>query len=247
MRTAPPRGPENGISVDLPERVRLRDGTEAMIWPLLPTDRSGLREHFELLSLESRYHRFMTPVPRLTETMLDHLVDDVDQVDHVALVLFVLPEDEAEAPGGIARIIRYPDQPADADVAVTVVDRWQGRGVATALLGALMRHRPAGVTRIVTEVCTDNAASLAMLRRLGRLTVTDRSKGCLDVVVDLSEPPAAHSESDIGGAAGPPAAPEPSSRAPRQTLFQRSAGRSVDLKDSPDEKNPSDPTDRGAR
>ena len=85
----------------------------------------------------------------------------------------------------IARIVRYPDQPTAADVAVTVADEWQGRGVATALLQALMRHRPVGVTQIVTEVAADNAASLAMLRRLGDLRATSSGHGTFSVVVDI--------------------------------------------------------------
>ena len=37
-----------------------------------------------------------------------------------------------------------------------------------------MRQRPAGVTRIVTAVSADNAAALAMLRRLGTYRATPR-------------------------------------------------------------------------
>lgn len=167
------------------ETVRLRDGTEALIWPLLPTDRDALSEQYEHLSEDSRFHRFLGAVPHLTEELLAHLVDDVDGVDHVAFVLFALPEDGPEVPAGIARIVRYPDRPTAADVAVTVADAWQGRGVATALLRALMRHRPVGVTQIVTEVAGDNAASLAMLQRLGDLQATPSGHGTYSVVVDI--------------------------------------------------------------
>lgn len=168
------------------DRVRLRDGTDAIIWPLLPTDGRALKELYEHLSPASRYHRFMSGVPHLTEPMLHKLVDLVDGVDHIALVLFVLPDDGPDAPAGIARIARYPDEPEAADVAVTVVDEWQGHGVATALLEALAAQRPRGVTRIVTEVTVDNAASLAMLERLGTAQVTAAGNGCLDVVVELA-------------------------------------------------------------
>lgn len=169
------------------EQVQLRDGTDAIIWPLLPTDRDALREEYDDLSEESKFHRFLAPVPKLTEHMLDQLVDNVDGVHHVALVLFVLPQQAPDAPAGIARIARYPGSPSEADVAVTVLDEWQGRGVATALLASLMRVRPAEVTKIVTEVSADNPASLAMLRRLGETDVTPAGTGCLHVVVHLPE------------------------------------------------------------
>lgn len=167
--------------------VRLRDGTQAITWALLPSDREGLREAYEHLSPSTKLHRFLAPVPHLTEAMLDRLVDEVDGVDHVALVLFVLDPDEDGAPAGLARMIRYQDQPTEADVAVTVADEFQGRGVATALLAELMRQRPVGVKRIVTEVAADNPASLSMLRRLGPTEVTNVGINRLRVTVELPE------------------------------------------------------------
>lgn len=166
--------------------VRLAEGTRAFIWPLLRVDREALREGYETLSAESRHHRFLSGVPHLTDSMLDHLVDEVDGIDHVALAFIVLDDDNLGTPVGVARMIRYSDRPTDADLAVTVIDSWQGRGVATALLSELVRERPVGVIRIVTTVAADNAASLAMLRRLGDTTTTPAGINRLDVVVDLT-------------------------------------------------------------
>lgn len=166
------------------ERLTLRDGTPCWVWPLIQTDRASLAREFESLSPESRRHRFLSPVVRLNEAMLRHLVDEVDGIHHVALVLMVEVGDDLE-PAGIARCVRYPDQPDAADLAVTVKDEWQGRGAATVLLTALMAQRPEGVTHIITEVAADNVASLAMLRRLGPTRVYETGLGILDVEVDL--------------------------------------------------------------
>lgn len=165
--------------------VRLRDGTEAFVVPLLPANREALQQEYEHLSSKTRFGRFLTAVPELSDAMLDRLVDDVDGVDHVALVLLVVTEDGTELPLGLARIIRYPDDPTAADVAVTVVDEQQGRGVATALLEVLMRRRPKGVERIDTVINASNAASLAMLRRLGEVEVSETESGTQHVVVEL--------------------------------------------------------------
>ena len=147
-----------------------------------------LREAYEHLSPESRRRRFLGTVPHLTRAMLDHLVDEVDGVDHVALVLVVISDDHEGVPVGLARMIRYADDPTAADVAVTVVDEWQGRGVATALLAELVRERPEGVTHIVTTVAADNAASLAMLARLGTVASTPVEDNRVDVRIDLTPP-----------------------------------------------------------
>lgn len=170
--------------------VRLRDGSPAITWALLPSDREGLREAYEHLSPVSKLYRFLAPVPHLTDAMLDRLVDEVDQVDHVALVLFVLDPDQDGAPAGIARMIRYADEPTAADVAVTVADDYQGRGVASALLAQLVEQRPVGVERIVTEVAADNPASLAMLRRLGPTSAAGAGINRLQVSVELPPVPA---------------------------------------------------------
>jgi RimJ/RimL family protein N-acetyltransferase len=165
--------------------LTLRNGRRALAWSVLPGDREAIRQGYEQLSPESRYHRFLTGVPHLTEPLLDHLVDEVDGVDHVALVLFVLDDDNVGVPAGVGRIIRYQDDPTCADVAVTVLDEWQGQGIATALLAELLRQRPLGVTTLRTAVAEDNPPSLAMLKRLGATVVTDAGDGRLDVLVEL--------------------------------------------------------------
>lgn len=169
--------------------MTLRDGTPAVIWPLLPNDARGLRENFAQLSADSRYNRFISGVATLSDAMLSVLVDEVDGVDHIALVLAVFPAEGPDRAVGVGRLIRYPDRPMAADVAVTVVDEWQGRGVATALLSALVKRRPAGVVQLVTQVTTNNHASIAMLARLGIVsTQIVAGQGVYDVTVDLSDP-----------------------------------------------------------
>ncbi|MFM6851324.1 MAG: hypothetical protein ACKOVB_19715 [Terrabacter sp.] len=167
------------------EEVRLRDGTDAFVLPLQRTDRATLAAEFETLSPESRRRRFLAPVMHLSDDMLQHLVDDVDGVDHVALVLCVETAPGVYDPVALARMVRYDDAPDAADLAVTVKDEWQGRFVATVLLEVLVRSRPLGVRRIVTDVLKSNPASLGMLHRLGPTTVEDLGQGVCGVVVEL--------------------------------------------------------------
>jgi len=167
------------------EQVTLRDGTDAFVVPLERTDRAALAAEFETLSPDSQRRRFLAPVRHLSDTMLDHLVDDVDGVDHIALVLCAETRPGVYDPVALARMVRYADVTDAADLAVTVKDAWQGRGVATVLLEVLVRRRPAGVGRIVTEVLQDNPASLAMLRRLGAVSLQDEGNGVYGVVVEL--------------------------------------------------------------
>lgn len=171
----------------LPIELVLSDGTEAMIWPLLPTDAEDLRHAFDELSPRSRRLRFLGPITQLDEAMIHLLVDAVDQRHHIALVLVVFPDDELERPIGVARLVQLPNDPTTADFAVTVIDEWQGRGAGRALADALVRLRPSDVIRLATAVATDNGASLAMLRRLGTMTTRPSYPGVFEVVVRLPD------------------------------------------------------------
>jgi RimJ/RimL family protein N-acetyltransferase len=170
------------------DEVVLRDGTQALLWPVLPTDRKGLAEGYRRLDAESRYQRFLTSVPHLSQKMLDHLVDGVDGVDHVALVMMAFDEEWHSTAAGVARMIRYSADPTAADVAVTVTPAFRNRGAATALLRELLLRRPAGVQRIVTEVAVDNEASIRMLQRLGPATVVPAGPTAFEVTVELPPP-----------------------------------------------------------
>lgn len=165
--------------------VGLRDGTTALIWPLLPEDRAALNEAYERLDPEAKYHRFLAAVPHLSEELLRHLVDDVDGVNHVALVMTAFDADGNDTPIGVAHLIRYPDDPRTVDLAVTVAEGFRGRGAATALARELVERRPPGAVRVLTTIAEDNLASLALLRSLGPTTVTPARAGVRTVLVDL--------------------------------------------------------------
>ena len=169
----------------LPGELSLRDGTPAMIWPLLPTDGQALREMFRRLSPESRQRRFLSALSDLDDAMIQRLVGKVDGVHHIALVLVVLPPDGEEWPVGVARLVQDPADPASAEVAFTVADEWQGRGVGTALAEALIQRRPAAVRWLRADVETENLASLALLTRAGHMSSGVPRRGIVDVTVDL--------------------------------------------------------------
>ena len=169
----------------LPGELSLHDGTPAMIWPLLPTDGKALREMFRRLSPQSRQRRFLSALSDLDDAMIQRLVGGVDGVHHIALVLVVLPLDGEEWPVGVGRLVQDPADPASAEIAFTVADEWQGHGVGSALVEALIQRRPATVTRLHADVETENLASLALLTRAGRMSSGVSRRGIVDVTIDL--------------------------------------------------------------
>lgn len=187
-------------------QVTLRDGTPAWVLPLRREDKPLLVAGFQDLSEEARRQRFLTPMSRLSDSMLHHLIDDVDGVDHVAYALAAQVEPGVYDPVAIGRMVRYEEVPDAADVAVTVKDSWHGRGIASCLLKVLVENRPHGVTRIITEVAMGNQASLAMLRRLGPTEVDSNGYGAYDVEIDLST--ASDDVLEVVGAGESPVVPD---------------------------------------
>jgi RimJ/RimL family protein N-acetyltransferase len=144
-------------------RIALRDGSEVLIRPVQSTDAPLLAEGFARLSPASRWMRFLTPKKQLSSAELSYLTD-LDHHDHEALGAL----DRSDGRGiGIARYIRQADDPQAADIAVTIIDDWQGRGLGSELLARLSdRARQEGIHRFIALVAAENAPVAAMLRKV---------------------------------------------------------------------------------
>ena len=165
--------------------VTLRDGGEALIRQISPSDRDALRIGFERLSKASRYRRFLSALDRLTDAQLDYLTN-VDQRDHVAIVA-VDPASRQEILG-VARFVRTGER--DAEPAIAVVDGWQGKGLGTALLRALTaRAREEGIERYEALVLAENEPILRLLGRAGEMRQR-RAGSEAEVQINLSARPA---------------------------------------------------------
>jgi GNAT superfamily N-acetyltransferase len=144
-------------------RASARDGTLVQLRPLRRDERKLVARFFAGLSAESRRRRFLQPMPRLPEAMLRRLVD-VDGRRHVAVVATTVDGECA----GIASWIALVDEPGAAEVAVTVTDRYQGRGIGRLLVDALqLAAVRAGLTTLVCAVDPTNQPVLGLLRSLG--------------------------------------------------------------------------------
>ena len=110
--------------------VALRDGSKVVIRQVHSADAPLLADGFARLSPQSRQMRFLTSKKELSRAELRYFTD-VDHRDHEALGAL----DHADGRGvGIARYIRDAEDPQAAEIAVTIVDDWQGRGLGTELL-----------------------------------------------------------------------------------------------------------------
>ena len=111
--------------------VTLRDGSIAEIRPIGPADKGLLVEGLPQMSPKSKFARFGSGIASLSAAELRYLTD-VNQVSHVAWGAVI--DDE---PAGVGRYI--VDGAAEAEIAVTVVDEFQRRGLGRT---PSMRSRP---------------------------------------------------------------------------------------------------------
>src|SRR3954471_2021896 len=146
--------------------------------PIAPADKDRLSAGVAALSPESAYGRFLTGKSSLTPGELRYLTE-VDGVDHIALV--VLQGSELIAVG---RIVRDAERPDTAEIAVTVCDDWQRRGIGRALTRELTLR--SGVERVSGTMLAGNRAALALMRGIGPFEYSAISGGVREVVARVS-------------------------------------------------------------
>lgn len=163
----------------------LRSGHTVRIRQVRPTDAPALARAYADLGEQSRYRRFFTAMPELPDSTLA-AASQVDHDQHEALV--ASPPWSREIVGE-ARYVRDPDRPDVADVAVTVVDAWQGRGLGSLLLRRLSRRaHDAGVHHFTAEVLAENGPMLHLLPTIGRVE-TARAGSVVNACIEVPDNP----------------------------------------------------------
>jgi GNAT superfamily N-acetyltransferase len=152
----------------------LPGGQQVWIRPIGTDDADALRAAFERLSLQSRYQRFHSGVPRLSDVMV-RVLTTVDHVDREALV--AVPAEESSELVGVVRYVRDPAEPTVADLAITVADDWQGLGLGALLMRELTaRAIGNGIEHFTVDMLADNVPIQALVRTVGGVRVaTDGS------------------------------------------------------------------------
>lgn len=171
--------------IEFPQRIaRLTDGTEVLFRLIEPSDGPLLLELFGVLSPESIYHRFLTPVKEVRPEHLRRFVE-IDQWTEVAVAACVR-EGERWRIAGVGRYHHGPG-PGEAEVAILVGDPWQCRGIGGLLLrilGELARSQ--GVVRFVSTVDPCNLKLLKFAEFYGYRSVRRFDNGLLRLETDLS-------------------------------------------------------------
>jgi acyl-CoA hydrolase/GNAT superfamily N-acetyltransferase len=152
-------------------REKLRGGEEVVVRPVRMTDEVPLQRMLYRLSDESVYRRFFAWKRAHPHEEMQAMVD-LDYENAMGLVVHEPESDE------ILALCRYDVEPATqlAEIAFTVRDDWQHRGIGTLLLRRMTQiARARGLAGFRADVLAGNAAMLAVFHKSGlRITSTLR-------------------------------------------------------------------------
>jgi GNAT superfamily N-acetyltransferase len=158
----------------------LVDGAVLCVRTIEPDDVARLERMFFRLSPTTIYRRFFSPIHRPSARMLIWLAN-VDHDRREALV--ALAGDEIVA---VARYDGRAGEP-DAEIAVTVEDAWQHRGVGKQLARLLaMCALDHGFERFIARMLPDNRDAVALFRRLSGGATVRFEDGNYSAVAPLS-------------------------------------------------------------
>ena len=176
-----------------PIHAHLDDGTEILLRPIRPEDKQLLATGMERLSERSRRLRFLAPTEKLSRSQLAYLTE-VDQVDHQAWGVL-----SAGEPIAVGRIVRIGDE--EAEVAITVLDEWQQRGIGEMMIRFLaVLAGDVGVRRLMFISLPENQGIARLLARFDPIVKT--LDGLTNSTVQVDNVPPPHFLATSGNAVG---------------------------------------------
>ena len=113
----------------------IRDNSYLCFKTLGKNDRHKFLDGFKQLSKKSIYHRFFGVMKELTDEQVTDFLN-TDKKDHVAWAAFDIVGDETVGVG-VGRFRRSKTDPKEAEMALTVIDEYQDKGVGSTLLAIM--------------------------------------------------------------------------------------------------------------
>jgi GNAT superfamily N-acetyltransferase len=145
--------------------LNLRSGETLVVRFVEPRDAEALQGYFRSLSVHSRYNRFLGALSELPQSELDHFIH-VGEFDRFSIIA-VATIDGVENIVGEARY-GFEATTASFEFGVSVDDRWQGRGIGSALLRNLeCRAAALGANRMFGDTLRSNDVMMGVARKSG--------------------------------------------------------------------------------
>ena len=165
---------------------RLKDGTPVTIRPIRPEDEPLIAQFHTTLSERSVYLRYFCSLS-LTARVEHERLARICFAGYDRGFALVAEHVDKEGSSEILGVARFSAiSPAEAEAAVLVSDRWQGRGLGTELMAGLRRVAKAEkFQRLSGEILRDNLATQAIFKKIGFRLCSTADPTSVSAVIDL--------------------------------------------------------------
>ncbi len=165
--------------------VILRNGQSLRIRPIRPDDKKRLEEFFYRLSPRTRYLRFQYAKEHITEQELKYFTEVTPPKRYAYAA--TIGEAEQERIAGVGRWDMLPDNKS-AEIAFTVEDNIQLRGVGTVLLEELARAAAVyNIAVFEAQVLEDNTRMIEVFDESGFKIKKTFAEGVYRLTIDLKD------------------------------------------------------------
>lgn len=173
-------GPIDGIVIS----SALNDGTPVWLRAIRPSDEARIRDGIAQMSPQSRYLRFFSAAPVMSEAVTRRLAD-VDGHDHIGWGAIC-----ADCPGepaiGAVHAVRHRAGGPAGEFSIAVIDEFQGRGLARMLTAALLIQCLAeDLLELDIHMLSENDSARRLVKSL-RAEWTAESQGVAEYRLDVS-------------------------------------------------------------
>lgn len=146
-------------------KYELADGTIIGTGLVVPEDSERLLKGYNKLSLKTKMFRFHYGKNKLSDYEKDYLVN-VDNYNHLAIGAVDLNKSH-DVGIALIRYIRDKNDPSKAEVALTVIDEYQNKGIGTHLYNEMLEYASKnGIKLLVNCVMKENTALLNILEKI---------------------------------------------------------------------------------
>jgi ribosomal protein S18 acetylase RimI-like enzyme len=157
---------QNNLLRRILNKYELADGTIIDTGFVCPENAEFLGRGYKKLSCKTKMFRFHYSKNKLSNYEKDYLVN-VDNYDHLAIGAVDL--DKSYDVGiALIRYIRDKTDPTKAEVALTVIDEYQNRGIGTLLYNEMLEYAfKNGIKLLLNCVMKENTTMLNILEKFG--------------------------------------------------------------------------------
>jgi GNAT superfamily N-acetyltransferase len=175
---------QNDLLQRILNRYELEDGTLIGTGFVVPEDAERLVRGYKKLSLKTKMLRFHYGKNNLSTCEKEYLVN-VDNYNHLAIGAVDLDK-SFDVGIAVIRYIRDETDPTTAEVALTVIDEYQNRGIGIHLYNEMLEQAcKNGIKILVNCVMKENTTMLNILEKIGG-EIKDSSGNQYRIEVKLS-------------------------------------------------------------